>query len=202
MEKEKNTLKKLIKKNSLMNAAFELFTERGFSNTSIADIAEKAKVAKGTFYLYFKDKYDLRAMITMHKAEQVFMKAWEESKINNKMSFEKMVLKLCSTTIDILAADKILTRFLVKNLSFGMFKFGELQINDTPTPFYALVDEALGRSKVKYRDPEIMLYLIFELIGSASYGSITDSVPVPISELKPHLLENVSNIMKLYEEAR
>ena len=202
MEKEKNTLKKLIKKNSLMNAAFELFTERGFSNTSIADIAEKAKVAKGTFYLYFKDKYDLRAMITMHKAEQVFMKAWEESKINNKMSFEKMVLKLCSTTIDILAADKILTRFLVKNLSFGMFKFGELQINDTPTHFYALVDEALGRSKVKYRDPEIMLYLIFELIGSASYGSITDSVPVPINELKPHLLENVSNIMKLYEEAR
>lgn len=202
MEKEKNTLKKLIKKNSLMNAAFELFTERGFSNTSIADIAEKAKVAKGTFYLYFKDKYDLRAMITMHKAEQVFMKAWEESKINNKMSFEKMVLKLCSTTIDILAADKILTRFLVKNLSFGMFKFGELRINDTPTPFYALVDEALGRSKVKYRDPEIMLYLIFELIGSASYGSITDSVPVPINELKPHLLENVSNIMKLYEEAR
>ncbi len=200
MEKEKNTLKKLIKKNNLMNAAFELFTERGFSNTSIADIAEKAKVAKGTFYLYFKDKYDLRAMITMHKAEQVFMKAWEESKINNKMSFEKMVLKLCSTTIDILAADKILTRFLVKNLSFGMFKFGELQINDTPTPFYALVDEALGRSKVKYRDPEIMLYLIFELIGSASYGSITDSVPVPINELKPHLLENVSNIMKLYEE--
>ena len=72
MEKEKNTLKKLIKKNSLMNAAFELFTERGFSNTSIADIAEKAKVAKGTFYLYFKDKYDLRAMITMHKAEQIF----------------------------------------------------------------------------------------------------------------------------------
>ncbi len=200
MEKEKNTLKKLIKKNSLMNAAFELFTERGFSNTSIADIAEKAKVAKGTFYLYFKDKYDLRAMITMHKAEQVFMKAWEESRINNKMSFEKMVLKLCSTTIDILAADKILTRFLVKNLSFGMFKFGELPINDTPTPFYALVDEALGRSKVKYRDPEIMLYLIFELIGSASYGSITDSVPVPINELKPHLLENVSNIMKLYEE--
>ena len=200
MDKEKNTLKKLIKKNSLMNAAFELFTERGFSNTSIADIAEKAEVAKGTFYLYFKDKYDLRAMITMHKAEQVFMKAWEESRINNKMSFEKMVLKLCSTTIDILASDKILTRFLVKNLSFGMFKFGELRINDTPTPFYALVDEALSRSKVKYRDPEIMLYLIFELIGSASYGSITDSVPVPISELKPHLLKNVSNIMKLYEE--
>ncbi len=200
MEKEKNTLKKLIKKNNLMNAAFELFTERGFSNTSIADIAEKAKVAKGTFYLYFKDKYDLRAMITMHKAEQIFMKAWEESGINYKMSFEKTVLRLCSTTIDILASDKILTRFLVKNLSFGMFKFGELNINDTATPFYALVDEALKRSKVKYRDSEIMLYLIFELIGSASYGSITDGVPVPITELKPHLLENVRNIMKLYEE--
>ena len=73
-----------------MSAAFELFTERGFSNTSIADIAEKAKVAKGTFYLYFKDKYDLRAMITMHKAEQIFMKAWEESGINNKITLPQV----------------------------------------------------------------------------------------------------------------
>ena len=77
MEKEKNTLKKLIKKNSLMNAAFELFTERGFSNTSIADIAEKAEVAKGTFYLYFKDKYDIRNRLIAHKSSQLFMQAYD-----------------------------------------------------------------------------------------------------------------------------
>ena len=49
---------KLRKRESLLDTAFKLFTEKGIHNTSIADIVEQAGVAKGTFYLYFKDKYD------------------------------------------------------------------------------------------------------------------------------------------------
>lgn len=37
-------------------AAFALFTQKGINDTSISDIAKKANMAKGTFYLYFKDK--------------------------------------------------------------------------------------------------------------------------------------------------
>ena len=36
------------------------FTSKGIQKTSISDIVEDAGVAKGTFYLYFKDKYDIR----------------------------------------------------------------------------------------------------------------------------------------------
>ena len=38
--------------------AFELFTTKGLTKTTISDIVDQAGVAKGTFYLYFKDKYD------------------------------------------------------------------------------------------------------------------------------------------------
>ena len=199
MEDNKSTKKKKLKKTSLMDAAFSLFTERGFSNTSIADIAEKAKVAKGTFYLYFKDKYDLRTIITMHKAEQVFRRAWDECDINPSLSFEDVVLKLSSRTLDILSEDRTLTTFLLKNLSFGMFRKGEIRLGDDTVGFRTLVDDALKRSKVKYRDPEIMIYMIFELIGSAGYSSIVDGTPAPITELKPHLLYTVKGIMKMYE---
>ena len=48
------------KKDALLNTAFDLFITKGIQKTSIADIVEKAGVAKGTFYLYFTDKYDLR----------------------------------------------------------------------------------------------------------------------------------------------
>ena len=51
--------KKQWKRASLMDSAFRLFTTQGVSKTSIEDIAKAAGVAKGTFYLYFKDKYDL-----------------------------------------------------------------------------------------------------------------------------------------------
>lgn len=44
---------------SLLNTAFNLFTTQGVTKTSIAEISQKAGIAKGTFYLYFKDKYDI-----------------------------------------------------------------------------------------------------------------------------------------------
>ena len=48
------------KESRLLNTAFKLFTEKGMKDTSIQDIEDNANVAKGTFYLYFKDKYEIR----------------------------------------------------------------------------------------------------------------------------------------------
>jgi TetR/AcrR family transcriptional regulator, repressor of fatR-cypB operon len=44
------------KKEAILTAALELFAERGFHGTSVADIAEKARVGAGTIYRYFQDK--------------------------------------------------------------------------------------------------------------------------------------------------
>ena len=60
------------KRESLLDSAFSLFIDNGFNKTSIADIVKNAGVAKGTFYLYFKDKYDIRNHLIAHKASQVF----------------------------------------------------------------------------------------------------------------------------------
>ena len=40
----------------LLQAAKEVFAKKGFHDTAVSDIAERAGVAKGTFYLYFDDK--------------------------------------------------------------------------------------------------------------------------------------------------
>ncbi|MEV6318584.1 TetR/AcrR family transcriptional regulator [Streptomyces sp. NPDC051776] len=46
-------------KERLYTAALELFRERGYDQTSIDDIAERADVARGTFFNYFPRKEDL-----------------------------------------------------------------------------------------------------------------------------------------------
>lgn len=48
--------KKQEKRRALLDAAYELFLERGTAKTSVEDITSRAKVAKGTFYLYFRTK--------------------------------------------------------------------------------------------------------------------------------------------------
>lgn len=47
------------KKEALKKAAIELFSTKGFHNTSSNEIAKKADVSIGTFYSYFTDKKSL-----------------------------------------------------------------------------------------------------------------------------------------------
>jgi AcrR family transcriptional regulator len=47
------------KRSSIILAAFELFCENGFQNTTTANISKKAGVATGTLFLYFKSKDEL-----------------------------------------------------------------------------------------------------------------------------------------------
>ena len=68
--------KKQQKRESLLDSAFSLFIDNGFNKTSISDIVNHAGVAKGTFYLYFKDKYDIRNHLISHKASQIFQTAY------------------------------------------------------------------------------------------------------------------------------
>jgi AcrR family transcriptional regulator len=51
--------KKQRTREKIVEAAFELFAERGFDGTTIADIAEAAEIAPRTFFSYFPSKDDV-----------------------------------------------------------------------------------------------------------------------------------------------
>ena len=44
------------KRDAVMNAALDLFVERGFYGTAVPEIADKAEVGAGTIYRYFPSK--------------------------------------------------------------------------------------------------------------------------------------------------
>lgn len=58
-----------IRKDQLLDAAEELFARKGPVDTTVADIAEAAGVAKGTFYLYFPSKDHCVAALKKRLAE-------------------------------------------------------------------------------------------------------------------------------------
>ncbi len=62
--------KKIAKRESIIQAAIEVFSKNNFRNSSISEIAQKANVAEGTIYQYFKNKEDLFFSIPIEKTKE------------------------------------------------------------------------------------------------------------------------------------
>ena len=88
MRIKRDNLNEENKETRLLNTAFKLFTEKGIKDTSIQEIVDNADVGKGTFYLYFKDKYEIRDVLIAKKSHKLFIEA---------------LVDLRKTTIDILS---------------------------------------------------------------------------------------------------
>lgn len=187
---------KKYKRDSLLDSAFTLFIQKGINKTSIQDIAAKSGVAKGTFYLYFKDKYDLRNILIAHKASQLFQAAdIAMHKAGITDTIEQMLF-IVDHIIDDLAQDKKLLLFISKNLSWGIFKSTLINSSNTENlDFYDIYTQLLNQDQYDFIDPEIMLFMIIELVSSTCYSSILYNEPVKIEDLKPYLYDAVRNII-------
>ena len=57
------------KRRLILEAATEVFAEKGFNESTISQIAKKAKIAEGGIYVYFKNKADLLFSIPEERME-------------------------------------------------------------------------------------------------------------------------------------
>jgi len=186
---------KQIKRESLLETAFQLFTSKGIQKTSISDIAEDAGVAKGTFYLYFKDKYDIRNKLIAHKSSEVFKRADRALQTADITGLEERVIFLIDNIINQLAEDKTLLRFISKNLSWGVFKNVLIEAgSDGDVDFYDLY-HSMFHEEGKFENPEVMVFMMIELVGSTCYSAILYNEPVGIDELKPYIFRTLRAIM-------
>ncbi len=74
-KREKNKREKLLR---IKQAAAELFTIKGFDAATTEDIAKRAKVAKGTLFLYARDKRDLVFLIFNDEIARISQKAFAQ----------------------------------------------------------------------------------------------------------------------------
>lgn len=190
----KAALNKLKKRTSLMEAAFELFTEEGFQNTTISEIARKAGIGKGTFYFYFEDKYDIRNRIIISKSYEILHEALNSLPDKND-TFENKVIYVADRIIEKLSEDRILLRFIHKNLSWALLE-NSAEMSET---FDLILKQAEESKEHFYKDVKTMMYLIIEMINGACYTAILYESPLPLEELKPKLFDSVRAVMKAFE---
>lgn len=186
---------KKIKREALLDAAFSLFTTKGPAKTSIADIAAAAGVAKGTFYLYFKDKYDLRDKLIVHKSNEIFHRAEDAVGKKQPQNLEEHIIAMIDNILNQFVENPSLLNFIDKNLSWGIFTKAVSDATEENS-FYEIYQSMFQDSPVKYENPEIMMYIIIEMISASCYGPILNQEPASIERLKPYLLRTVRGIME------
>lgn len=195
-------MNKKEKENKLMETALDLFTKKGVNNTSIQDIADEAGVGKGTFYLYFKDKYDIRDKVITNCSNKLFSEALNALNNSYIQNFEDQIIFIINHILDELNKNKILLRLISKNLSFGLFnsKISSLSnisniSNDQETLYDKFLNK-LNENNINLKNPKVTLFTIIELVSSTGFNSILYSEPLPLEEYKPYLYSIIRKILK------
>ena len=184
------------KKEALFNTAYELFTTKGINSTAISDIVEKAGVAKGTFYLYFKDKYDIKNKLIAHKTNELFAAAGAALEESGITGLEDELIFIINHIIYLLVENKPLLNFISKNMVMGALRSTLLTGENSNREFYEKFLELVEQDEYTYADVDVMLFTIVELAGSAGYNSVLYNEPLPIDAYKPFLYRSVGLIIK------
>ena len=155
-------------------------------------------MAKGTFYLYFKDKYDIRDRLVARKASVLFGQAHNRLQEEKIDVFEDKICFIIHEVLDQLAEDPSLLRFISKNLSWAILsrvQITQMGNMDCRTIF----DKLIENSGKQYRNHELMIYLIVELVSASSYSVILYQEPCTLEELKEELDRSIRGIIKQFE---
>ena len=187
------------KQNRLLNTAFKLFTEKGTKDTSIQEIVDNASVAKGTFYLYFKDKYEIRDILIVQKSQKLFSDALKSLRKNYISDCSDSIIYIINYVIDELTKNPLLLKFISKNLSWGVFNKTVLNLYDksmdSENSVYDLFIKGIKENNIKIENPDVTLFMIIELVGSTCFNSILYKEPLPIDEYKPYLYKTIRGMI-------
>ena len=161
-------IKKKKTRRAIMDAAIKLFSEKGFENTSVDELAKTAGVGKSTIYGYF------------HTKNEIFL-AFCEDEID--FAFKELAQK---RDADAPLKEQLLTlfmgqfRYVTKNYDFGRILSREMvfpkeltieKSNDLSERYLSALGEILTRaiSRKELRDDLELLYALYVIVLSAWY---------------------------------
>ena len=96
----------------ILKAAIDLFSKKGFDNTSVESITRRAKIAKGTFYNFFEKKED----VLLYFLDREYSKSEEEieRKLSSQQTFIDQVELSITAYIKHIFPNREFSKLLIK----------------------------------------------------------------------------------------
>ena len=185
------------KRCNILDAALELFTSKSVSETAIDDVVKLAGVAKGTFYLYFRDKYDLLDQIVLYRTADIFTDAYKKLLVINKhsvMNIPEQFIFVADYITDYLKKNKKVTALIAGRLSVCFSDKGysmNSTLKDVHEYFTSLITD-LNYSK---EEAQKRLFIIIDMISSVSCDAILSEKPFTLDEIMPSVYDVLNLIL-------
>lgn len=177
--------KKSLKRRSILDAATRLFTDKSVADTAIDEVVQMAGVAKGTFYLYFRDKYDLLDQIVMQRTAEIFTEGCDFIHAGD-ISPVDVFIHLADNIADYMQKNKKVTALIDRRFS-ACFKQAIFDEQDAFRKEVNYLTDLLTFGETSRSEAKRQLYILMDMIGSVCCSAVLDGEPYTLEEIKPTL---------------
>ncbi|MFB7138625.1 TetR/AcrR family transcriptional regulator [Gottfriedia sp. NPDC056225] len=171
----------------ILEAAIEIFAEKGFVSTSTNEIAKKANVAEGTIFRYFKTKKELLKSIikpTLVKTIAPFeMDRFSKAVFHlEHKTFEDFLHALIKNRMEFVKKNKSVIKIIIQEMPFQDDMQEELKklFKEKMYPKIALVLQSfIDKGQIKdIPIPTVLRLIISSVIGLVVSSIVLENIPL------------------------
>ena len=187
------------RKQQLLDAAAQLFAERGYAETRIIDIVNAAGVAKGLFYWYFENK------------EALFAELAENIRLRLRRSQAAAIDPDAELLLQIRQAGEASVAFMAENAHF----FSLLEVENIGAQFVdilrqgteqhladvtTLIEAGQRQGTIRDEDPRLLAVAVVGAVGYFAHFHRTGRIDLSIDELSAFVGRHVVTILAADDE--
>lgn len=168
----------------IVDAAFELFANEGYSKTSIAAVAKKAGISKGLIYHYFDSKQAILEAIF----DQLVALGDEMLEFPDEFGPAEKIKQTLEQTFEFIEKETGMGRLMVSlALQPGVFDSLKPKLDKVQERQRLMFKEIMW--DLGYSKPELEAYQLGALMDGVLMGYITMGEDYPLAELKKKIME-------------
>lgn len=182
------------RKRQLLDAALTCFGTKGYHQTQVSDIIQKADVARGTFYLYFESKRE----IFKELMEELFQKVTTQIQSLPRDAVEKIPSQLLgniSRVTHLLFEEPLLTRLLF-NEAVGLDEEQDSQLRNFYNQILDYIHRGLKQGQemgfVREGNVQVMALCLLGSLKEIFYQSLLGTEKTKKEEVVQELFRTVA----------
>jgi TetR/AcrR family transcriptional regulator, cholesterol catabolism regulator len=166
------------RRKEIFDASVHLFLEKGFSQTSLREIAEAAGIGKSTLYDYFRSKDEILVSYFESEIQKITDRAQEIAR--QELSISEKLRQIMQMHLEYLIANK---NFYLKltvasqTLSLGSQEKIQAKRHGYQDMLRALIEEGIGKGELRPVNSLLAARSVFNLLATAVFTSRPTGTP-------------------------